>query len=102
MGHKDPEERKSYNREYYWRKRKQLRKDTKLFWVESFGGKCVRCGYSKCIEALQFHHENPEAKEFAIFNTWRSHKSIAAEIQKCILVCGNCHVEIHQELGRVV
>jgi hypothetical protein len=57
---------------------------------------CKICGYDKCIQALEFHHVNPKQKEYEI-NTLltRSEKIILEEINKCILVCANCHREIH-------
>lgn len=60
------------------------------------GGKCQCCGYSKCIQALEFHHLNPEEKEIAFgSNTNRSWEATKNELKKCILVCANCHREIH-------
>ena len=63
------------------------------------GEKCQCCGYDKCIQALEFHHLNPEEKEFNFNeNTNRSWNSTREEIKKCILVCANCHREIHASL----
>lgn len=59
-----------------------------------FGGKCSICGYSKCQQALCFHHTNPDEKEMG-FGGSRSWKSLVKEASKCILVCANCHAEIH-------
>lgn len=67
--------------------------------IQVSGGKCCLCGYSKCITALEFHHVNPEEKEFTI--SQKAHISFdkaLAEIRKCILVCSNCHREIHAGL----
>jgi hypothetical protein len=72
-------------------------KEKKKLLVALAGGKCVQCGYSKCFRALEFHHINPEDKEIKSF----IHVPIEvakAEIKKCILVCSNCHAEIHEEL----
>ena len=66
--------------------------------VEYKGGKCQVCGYNKCIQALQFHHLDPTHKDFSIAHVTRSWEGIKKEIDKCILVCGNCHVEIHNGL----
>lgn len=67
--------------------------------VESKGGKCERCGYNKCIKALQFHHLDPKEKDFGISRKGhtRSWAKVKVEIDKCILVCANCHAEIHYE-----
>ena len=66
------------------------------------GGKCCKCGYNKCIDALEFHHENQDEKEFKLGSgntmAWREYK---AEAMKCILVCSNCHKEIHAKIGYV-
>lgn len=73
------------------------RKQAKILLVEYRGGKCERCGYSKCIGALEFHHINPKEKDFSLSKTGRS-KTIEAmkkEVDKCILLCANCHREEH-------
>lgn len=72
-----------------WKDRK--RKATKLL-----GGKCCKCGYEKNLAALHFHHVNPKEKEFN-WNKLRlkSWDKIIKELKKCILVCANCHAEIH-------
>ena len=63
------------------------------------GGKCEICGYNKCDAALEFHHLNPEEKEFGIASKGytRSLKECKKEVDKCILVCANCHREIHEK-----
>lgn len=63
------------------------------------GNQCACCGYNKCIQALEFHHLNPTEKDFNFgSNSNRSWKDTRNEIQKCILVCTNCHREIHYGL----
>ena len=63
------------------------------------GGKCVRCGYDKCVRALQFHHMNPNEKDFGLSACLtKSVASLKQEADKCILLCSNCHAEVHQEL----
>ena len=61
------------------------------------GGKCENCGYSKCPDVLEFHHINPEEKEFGIGSKGytRSWKKIKEELDKCVLLCANCHRELH-------
>ena len=68
--------------------------------VEYKGGKCCKCGYNKCIDALEFHHIDPTQKDFGIGNKGytRSWKRVKEELDKCDLVCSNCHKEIHFEL----
>lgn len=72
-----------------WRKR------TKVQLVLYKGGKCVKCGYNKCIEALQFHHLNPKEKDFTISGKSLSFERLRLEADKCILLCANCHIETH-------
>lgn len=58
-----------------------------------FGG-CTLCGYGKCLEALEFHHINTN-KEIELSNIKRSIPKAKKEVAKCIIVCSNCHREIH-------
>lgn len=74
-----------------WRKR------TKLKLVEYKGGVCIVCGYNKSIEALQFHHLDPKQKDFAISGKSWAFDRLKEEVDKCILVCANCHIEIHNQ-----
>jgi hypothetical protein len=65
--------------------------------IEYKGGACCKCGYNKCIPALEFHHIDPAGKDFALSadGHTRSWQEIKDELDKCILVCANCHREIH-------
>jgi len=65
--------------------------------VQYKGGKCQICGYNKCPQALEFHHLSPNGKDFGISDKGytRSWTRVQKEIDKCILVCANCHREIH-------
>lgn len=63
------------------------------------GGKCACCGYNKCNSALELHHLNPDEKDFTFSeNTNRAWKTVVQELPKTILVCANCHREIHAGL----
>ena len=77
-----------------------LRQSMKKQAIRLLGGKCSRCGYNRCIDALEFHHENPKEKEFKLGSgntmSWKEYKT---EALKCKLVCSNCHKEIHSKLG---
>jgi len=68
--------------------------------VEYKGGSCVRCGYNKYMGALEFHHLDPSEKDFNPSNLKKYSFDDRAkmELDKCILVCSNCHREIHHEL----
>ena len=76
------------------------RKKLKAKLVNFFGGKCAICSYSKCVEALEFHHLDPLKKSFAISyaGVTRAYNKALNEAMKCILVCANCHREIENKL----
>lgn len=65
------------------------------------GGKCQCCGYSKCTQALEFHHLDPSQKDFTISGGTKSFEKLKPEVDKCILVCANCHREIHAGLRNI-
>lgn len=69
--------------------------------VKYKGGSCENCGYNKFISALEFHHIDPSEKDFSISNvkTYKLTDKIKNELDKCILVCSNCHREIHEKLN---
>ena len=70
---------------------------------ESKGNKCAICGYNKCQRALSFHHRDPNKKIFGISakGLTRSWVKIQEEIDKCILLCANCHMELHDGLTQL-
>ena len=72
--------------------------------VELKGGKCIRCGYDKCIDALEFHHVDPSTKDFKMANTGAapSFEKYLEEVNKCILLCANCHREEHWRLRQKI
>lgn len=60
------------------------------------GDICERCGYNGSKKALCFHHVDPTQKEFRIANSWgKSWERVKKELDKCILLCSNCHAEEH-------
>lgn len=67
------------------------------------GGKCVVCGYNKCGRALEFHHVDPKQKNFGISTEGhkKSWEVLKKELDKCVLVCANCHREIEDGLIQV-
>ncbi len=75
----------------------QARRRIKEKAVAHMGGKCSRCNYSKCIAALVFHHV--DGKDFGIAKSGRTRgwEHVKRELKRCILVCSNCHAEIHDE-----
>ena len=89
----------------YQRKRKiikviEWRKRAKKRLIDYKGGKCEICGYDKdCSTAYDFHHKNTEEKEFSISSDGktRSIERLKKEVDKCMLLCANCHREIHHK-----
>ena len=73
----------------------------KLLCLQYKGCKCEICGYDKNIAALEFHHLDPNEKEFTISKTHHSIDSVKDELNKCIVVCSNCHREIHNPQSTV-
>lgn len=69
--------------------------------VEYKGGKCVKCTYDRCISALEFHHREGETKDFGLgevkLTSWS--EKIMQELDKCDLLCANCHREEHFRLN---
>ena len=77
---------------------KKRRYITKQKCVDYKGGKCEICGYNKCLRSLDFHHIEEDKKDFQISspNTKYRFEDMKNELDKCILVCKNCHGEIHE------
>ena len=92
-------DRRLYMIEAVRKRRKKIREMAK----EYKGGKCVLCGYSKYLGALDFHHLDPSKKGFEISTRGltRSWEKIKMELDKCILVCANCHRELHAGISQL-
>ena len=64
--------------------------------IQYKGGMCKLCGYNKSHRGLTFHHINPEGKLFDLAdNIFKPWSEIQIELDKCILLCMNCHIELH-------
>lgn len=63
-----------------------------------YGGRCIRCGYDKCTQALEFHHLDPTQKDTIISSDSITMEKAIEESKKCILICSNCHKEFHANL----
>lgn len=74
----------------------------KLKAVEHCGGKCLCCGYDTYQGALEFHHKDPNSKDFSLSHVKLTtfNQTIIDELDKCVLVCANCHREIHAGLRK--
>jgi hypothetical protein len=60
------------------------------------GGKCERCGYDRCPDALDFHHRDPTEKDFQVSaGAYRRWALMVRELDKCVMLCANCHREEH-------
>lgn len=99
--HKHSQEKKKYNDGVYRCGQcttdgvDKHRKETKLRAIEYKGGCCNNCGYDKCVAALEFHHLDPSQKDFAISSGHLSWEKVKTELDKCIMLCSNCHREVH-------
>lgn len=70
----------------------------KIKLVRASGGHCSVCGYDRNLAALTFHHTNFKQKDFKLDMrslSNRKFESVLAELGKCILICQNCHAELH-------
>ena len=116
---KNIEKRKKYNREYYrknrdeilgrqkkcWKKYREkynklaiIRHHKKIKWINDYklSKGCAICGYNKCAAALEFHHKGDKEFNISLATAGnRSVKKIKEEMDKCIVLCANCHRELH-------
>ncbi|MBW7959894.1 hypothetical protein H3C65_00150 [Patescibacteria group bacterium] len=84
-------------REYLIKAVAKRRKAIKEKAIAYLGGKCHFCGYNRSYAALDFHHIDEKSKLFGLSQDGltRSWEKTKKELNKCILVCANCHREIH-------
>lgn len=75
----------------------EIRRRLKVKAIAYKGGKCEICGYSKCPAAFDFHHVDPSVKDFGISGNTRSFEKLRPELDKTMLLCANCHRELHDE-----
>ena len=83
-------------RTYEFQKKRRFERKKKFALL--LGGCCSRCGYDKCLSSLAFHHRNPEEKEFNLTSRelgMYKEERLLNEVNKCDLLCHNCHTELH-------
>lgn len=71
------------------------RRKVKRSLVQEAGGKCTKCGYSKSVAALHFHHKKEKSFGISASGFTRGIDILRKEIKKCVLLCANCHAEEH-------
>jgi replicative superfamily II helicase len=94
---------RQYRREWYYRnKQKQIEwqkqdRRKKTEWINSHKKKCEFCSETDSC-CLDFHHKDSNTKEHNVadMRDW-SKENITEEINKCIVVCANCHRKIHAD-----
>ena len=110
MPFKDLERRKAYRRSWYKlnknseKEHVQRRKKGLKKWLENYKSK-LRC--SKCNEnhpsTIDFHHKRESEKEMSIskmVSEGYSKERIKKEIEKCQILCSNCHRKLHWEKNK--
>ena len=91
---------KKWRKEHYQKNKEELKKmriKIKKQLVEYKGGECNKCGYNKSIASLDFHHLNGK-KEFHVSHAITKNiefDKLKIETDKCMLLCANCHRELH-------
>jgi 5-methylcytosine-specific restriction endonuclease McrA len=86
-------DRRDYLKAAVQKRRKDVRKQA----LALKGSKCQLCGYDRCPEALEFHHPDEVTKDFSVSSKGytRSWDKVREEVDKCVLLCANCHREVH-------
>jgi len=87
------QDRAEYLKKAVSKRRQKLREMA----IEYKGGKCELCGYDKCAQAMDFHHLDPNKKDFGVSadGLTRAWPKVKNELDKCVILCANCHREIH-------
>jgi len=89
---------KSCKQSLYKTKRQKFKQEI----VNLKGGKCYNCGYNNCLAALDLHHINSDEKETSFNKSGLVlNDKILKELDKCILLCANCHREVHNNYLKI-
>jgi DNA-binding CsgD family transcriptional regulator len=85
-------------RDKQYEKHRQWRLNIKIKCLKYLGGKCSKCGYNRCVGALDLHHKDSNEKEFGISGgNLKSFDKLIPELNKCEVLCSNCHREYHNK-----
>jgi len=98
---KDPS---SYCKSCTTKKTVERQRNRKRKAIEYKGGACIHCGYKTYDGALEFHHTSSAHKDSLVSKLLRNNKFETAlpELDKCILLCVNCHREAHYDPSRII
>lgn len=83
--------------------RQRARRQERCAWLVEYKKTlfCHRCGFAD-YRALDFHHLDPKQKDFSVADFVSRGASLAKikkEIEKCIVLCSNCHRVEHYSDG---
>lgn len=84
---------KSCRSKYSSNRRREIKKEA----IKYLGGKCIDCGTIDVPSIYDFHHLEPGKKDFSIGKQAKAFSSIKKELDKCVLLCSNCHRKRHIE-----
>ena len=102
--------KQKWNKDFYQKNRKAemarvaKRKEELRGWLDTYKTSlaCELCGENHPA-CLDFHHRDPKLKDFSVGNVkehgW-SKKRLLHEIQKCMVVCANCHRKLHAKVAK--
>lgn len=79
----------------------EQRKQRWEYIIQIKGGGCQRCGVSYHYSVYDLHHREPDKKEFSIGSDICniSMEALLEEVEKCDLLCSNCHRLTHFTYG---
>jgi predicted HNH restriction endonuclease len=100
LNHRNEYDKRYYetNKERIYKNKMARRRRNKIELIELLGGKCNICGYNKCPAAFDFHHNNGnKEKSMSILIKNSSKQQLLKEAKKCIVLCSNCHRELHNK-----
>lgn len=90
---KDPDYIAEFNNAIMRKGRENKRKA-----IDYLGGKCADCGVTYPPYVYDFHHLDMNEKEYnpsALLSGTRNFEKAKPELDKCVLLCANCHRTRH-------